>query len=149
MPSGTSHWEQVEFSFKKHQKGCHLVTSEVLSKIPQLKDYTIGTLTVFIKHTSAALTLNENCDPSVRVDMHNTLARIAPEDERLYTHNDEGPDDMPGHVKSSLLGASVTIPITNGRLNTGTWQGIWLCEFRDEVYRGRTAVATINGLKAK
>ncbi|VVT58941.1 uncharacterized protein SAPINGB_P006461 [Magnusiomyces paraingens] len=100
-------------------------------------------LNLFIQHTSAALTLNENWDPDVRTDMIDALGRIAPEGS-MYRHNDEGPDDMPAHVKSSLIGASLNIPITNGHLATGTWQGIWMCEFRSRAHV-RSIVATIQG----
>ncbi|KAI8906844.1 hypothetical protein EDD86DRAFT_174496, partial [Gorgonomyces haynaldii] len=135
---------QQQISLQPKRRGCHLVTNEVVSQVPELSKYSVGLMHVFIQHTSASLTLNENADPSVRVDMESSLNRIVPEDMD-YTHDDEGADDMPAHVKSSLFGASVTIPITNGRLNLGqTWQGIWLCEHRN---RGgsRRLVITIQG----
>jgi secondary thiamine-phosphate synthase enzyme len=103
----------------------------------------VGLLTLFIKHTSASLTLNENCDPAVTNDMEMAFNNIVPESKN-YTHDEEGPDDMPAHVKSSLLGSSVTIPISNGRLELGTWQGIWLCEHRN-LPTARSLIATING----
>ncbi|KAI5961733.1 hypothetical protein CANMA_003710 [Candida margitis] len=138
-----SSWDQVTFSLSPRSKGCYLITKEVLEKVPQIKNYEVGIINLFIQHTSAGLTLNENCDPDVRTDMDAALDRIAPEGDH-YIHADEGPDDMPGHVKSSTVGVSLSIPITNGKLNTGTWQGIWLCEFRNYKHT-RRIVATING----
>lgn len=140
-----SSWDQTTFSLAPRNKGCYLVTDEVYQKVPQIRDYEIGILNLFLQHTSAGLTLNENCDPDVRADMNTALDRIAPEGDH-YIHADEGPDDMPGHIKSSTIGVSLSIPITNGKLNTGTWQGIWLCEFRTYKH-SRRIVATINGKK--
>lgn len=141
-------WVQKEVQLKPKSRGCHLITDELLQSIhSDLQKFEIGMCNLFLKHTSAALTLNENCDPDVRSDMENAMNRIVPEDTNntgLYKHADEGSDDMPGHVKSSLMGVSHTIPICNGRLNTGTWQGVWLHEFRDRA-SGRTVVVTING----
>ncbi len=132
--------EQVEFSLKGYGRGCHLVTGEIVRALPALPK--AGVLHLFVKHTSCALSLNENFDPDVRADLADSLDRIAPENHSLYRHSDEGLDDMPAHVKSSLLGVSLTLPITNGELNLGTWQGIYLCEFRN--YSGpRRIVATI------
>lgn len=138
-------WEQTQFALSPRAKGCYLITDEVLKNVPQIKQYKVGLLHLFIQHTSAGLTLNENFDSDVRADMDSSLDRVAPEGGH-YLHADEGPDDMPSHVKSSLVGASITVPIANGRLATGTWQGIWLCEFRR--YRhSRKLVATIQGQK--
>jgi secondary thiamine-phosphate synthase enzyme len=137
-------WIQREFSIGARKRGFHLVTSEVVSKIPELSKIRCGLLHLFIKHTSASLTLNENADPSVREDMERHFNLAAPENAPYYTHDTEGSDDMPAHIKCSLLGASLVIPITDGRLNLGTWQGIYLCERRD--YGGsRNIVATIAG----
>ena len=137
-------WIQKEFSLGARKRGFHLVTTEIASKLPELTTVRRGVLHLFIKHTSASLTLNENADPSVRADMERQFNVIAPEGATYYTHDTEGSDDMPAHIKSSLLGASVTIPITDGRLNLGTWQGIYLCEHRD--YGGsRSVVATLFG----
>lgn len=132
--------QQIQWHLPAFSRGYHLITQHVLRALPELPE--TGLLHVFIQHTSAALTLNENADPDVRVDFETILNRIVPEDLPEYTHTYEGSDDMPAHVKASLLGASVTIPITQGRLNLGTWQGIYLCEFRN---RGgqRRLVATI------
>jgi secondary thiamine-phosphate synthase enzyme len=125
------------------------VTDHITSALPEIKSYKTGLLNLFIQHTSCALSLNENYDEDVRADMTDALDRIVPEDKKgkgLYRHDAEGSDDMPAHVKSALVGASVTIPITNGRLNTGTWQGIWYLEFRDSK-NTRKVVATIQGEK--
>ena len=131
---------QVEFSLKAKSRGFHLITNEIVKNLPLLPEY--GLLNLFIKHTSAALTINENADPDVRYDMENIFNHLVKERERYYTHTMEGDDDMPAHAKSTIAGVSLTIPITNGRLNLGTWQGIYLCEFRN--YRGsRKIVATV------
>jgi len=135
---------QKEIILPSFPKGFHLITDKILVEIAEVANVSIGTLTVFIKHTSASLTINENADPSVRTDFENFFQKIAPEREPYYTHTSEGPDDMPAHLKASLLGVSITIPITNGKLNLGIWQGIYLCEHRD--YGGRRKViATILG----
>lgn len=143
--SATMSWEQTTFTLPSRSKGSYLITDEVIKNVPQIKNYKVGLLNLFLQHTSAGLTLNENCDPDVRTDMTSSLDRMVPEGN-FYIHADEGPDDMPGHVKSSTIGVSVTIPILNGRLATGTWQGIYLCEFRTYMHR-RKIVATIQGQK--
>ena len=131
---------QKEFSLQSRGRGCHLVTDEVLSHLGQLPQS--GLLNLFVLHTSCALSINENFDPDVRTDLAHAVDRIAPENPSLYLHTDEGPDDMPSHIKSSLIGVSLTIPIVGGRLRLGTWQGIYLCEFRN--YGGsRRVVATV------
>jgi secondary thiamine-phosphate synthase enzyme len=132
--------QQVEFTLKNHQRGFHLITSEVLTQLPQLPEN--GLLHLLIKHTSAGLSLNENADPSVRDDFEAFINKLIPENHSLYTHIFEGADDMPAHIKSSLFGAELSIPITNRRLNLGTWQGIYLCEFRNHG-GNRHVVATI------
>lgn len=135
--------QQTEFSLAAKCRGCHLVTHEVLDNLPKPLPK-MGMLNLFVKHTSCALSINENADPDVRTDMEKILNRMVKENEPYYDHTLEGADDMPAHAKSSLIGVSVTIPITNGRLNLGTWQGIYLCEFRN--YGGpRKIVATIYG----
>lgn len=140
-------WFQKDIKLKPRSQGCYLIDDEILSNLPELRDYKIGMLNLFMQHTSAGLILNENYDPDVRTDMKNALARIAPEGEN-YLHNDEGSDDMPAHVRSAVVGVSVNIPVKDGHLRTGTWQGIYLAEFRN--YRHtRTVVATINGEKRK
>ena len=134
--------KQVEFTLKPHTRGFHLITQEVMSHLPELPE--AGLLHLFIKHTSCALSINENYDPSVRSDMERIYNNLVKENQAYYTHIDEGADDMPSHAKCSLTGVSLTIPITSCRLNLGTWQGIYLCEFRD--YGGaRRIVATIVG----
>lgn len=113
----------------RYPRGFHLITSEIVSRLPALPES--GILLVFIKHTSAAITLNENADPDVRTDFETFFNRLVPDGSPYFVHTLEGADDMPAHIKASLLGASVTIPIKNHRLNLGTWQGIYLCEFRN------------------
>jgi secondary thiamine-phosphate synthase enzyme len=131
---------QIEFTLEARRRGFHLITSAVLNQLPKLPD--AGLLNLHLKHTSAGLTLNENADPSVRTDFDSFINKLVPEHAPYFTHTTEGSDDMPAHLKSSLFGATLTIPITKGRLNLGTWQGIYLCEFRD--YGGpRQLVATI------
>lgn len=135
--------QQTEFSLPAKCRGCHLVTHEVLDHLPKPLPK-MGMLNLFVKHTSCALSINENADPDVRTDMEKILNKMVKENEPYYDHTLEGADDMPAHAKSSLIGVSITIPITNGRLNLGTWQGIYLCEFRN--YGGpRKIVATIYG----
>ena len=135
-------WKQVEFRLRERTRGFHLVTSEVLQHLLELPN--VGLLHLFIKHTSCGLSINENADPDVRVDMNSIFNRLVKEREPYYQHTLEGDDDMPAHAKCTIVGSSITIPITNGRLNLGTWQGIYLCEFRD--YGGaRKIVATITG----
>jgi len=136
-------WIQKQISLRARSRGCHLVTDEVLEGIPELRQVEVGLLHVFIMHTSASLTLNENADPDVRIDLEASLNAIAPEDFP-YVHTMEGPDDMPAHVKASLMGASVSIPVANGRLRTGTWQGIYLCEHRNHG-GSRKLVLTLQG----
>jgi secondary thiamine-phosphate synthase enzyme len=137
-------WFQKTISLGARRRGFHLVTPEIVSRLPELPSVRRGILHLFILHTSASLTINENADPSVRSDLERHFNELAPEDAPYYTHDAEGSDDMPAHIKSSLLGCSLTIPVTDGSLNLGTWQGIYLCEHRD---RGgsRSIVATLWG----
>ena len=133
---------QVEITLKPRRRGFHLVTDEIVCKLPPLPK--TGLLNLFVKHTSCGLTINENADPDVRTDMESIFNRIVPERQPFYTHTLEGDDDMPAHAKSTISGVSLTIPITNHRLNLGTWQGIYLCEYRH--YGGsRRIVVTIIG----
>lgn len=133
--------EQYEFQLAPKRRGAHLVTEEILRSIPSSLPAQ-GLLNLFVKHTSCGLTINENADPDVRIDLESILNRVIPENAPYYLHTLEGADDMPAHAKSVLTGVSLTIPISNGRLNLGRWQGIYLCEFRD--YGGpRKIVATI------
>ena len=132
--------QQIEFALPAFPRGYHLIDETVLHQLPKLPK--VGLFHLFIKHTSAGLTINENADPSVRVDFESILNKIVPENEPYLTHTFEGPDDMPAHIKSTLVGNAITIPITNHQLNLGTWQGIYLCEFRNFGTR-RRLVATI------
>ncbi len=133
--------QQTEFRLLAKRRGCHLVTREILDNLPRPLPK-VGLLNLFVQHTSCALSINENADPDVRYDMEKIMNHIVKENEPYYDHVLEGSDDMPAHAKSSLFGVSITIPITDGHLNLGTWQGIYLCEFRD--YGGpRSIVATI------
>ena len=126
---------QKEISLPAFERGYHLITDIVINEIPELKEIKIGQLQVFIKHTSASLTINENADPTVRMDFETHINKMIPENMPYYKHDYEGADDMPAHIKSSMLGCQVQIPITNGKLNLGTWQGIYLGEHRN--YGGR------------
>ncbi len=137
---------QKEIKLKAKPRGFHLVTDEVFQQIPELREISVGFLQVFIQHTSAGLTINENADPTVRDDFENHFNKMVPEDQPYYKHTLEGSDDMPAHIKAALLGTSLQIPITNGRLNLGTWQGIYLCEHRDHG-GSRKLVLTITGAR--
>lgn len=132
--------QQYKFSLQPYSRGFHLITSKVLEAIDALPEQ--GLLHVFIQHTSAGLTLNENADPTVRKDFRSVFDRLVPEDQPYYQHRLEGSDDLPAHIKSALVGTSVSVPITGGRLNLGTWQGIYLCEFRNQG-GSRRLVATV------
>ncbi|GAB1463783.1 secondary thiamine-phosphate synthase enzyme YjbQ [Pedobacter sp.] len=132
------HFFQKQTSLKTRSRGFHLVTDEILQSIPEMKNINVGMLQVFIQHTSASLTINENADPTVRIDFETWMNKAVPEGDPDYLHDYEGDDDMPAHIKSSLMGASVLVPITNGKLNLGTWQGIYLCEHRN--YGGKRNV---------
>ncbi|WP_421919009.1 secondary thiamine-phosphate synthase enzyme YjbQ [Marinifilum sp.] len=132
--------QQIKFTLPAYSRGYHLIDSEIREKLPNLPE--TGILHLFIKHTSAGLTINENADPSVRDDFESIMNRIVPENQSYYTHIYEGADDMPAHVKASLMGTELTIPISNHQLNMGTWQGVYLCEFRNRGGR-RKIVATI------
>ena len=136
-------WTQNQITLPAFSRGFHLITSEVLRGLPELAEVRTGLLHVFILHTSASLTINENADPDVPRDMESSINHIVPEDFP-YVHTMEGPDDMPAHVKASLMGSSVTIPVNNGRLVLGTWQGIYLCEHRNRA-GGRKLVLTLQG----
>lgn len=135
---------QKKITLKPRSRGFHLITSEILNHIPEIRDINIGIAQIFIQHTSASLTVNENADPTVRQDFETFFTRTVPENMSLYKHTYEGPDDMTSHIKSSLLGSTVSIPISNGRFNLGTWQGIYLCEHRN--YGGaRKIIITLIG----
>jgi secondary thiamine-phosphate synthase enzyme len=137
-------WQQTEIRLKARNRGFHLITDEVLRQLPQLAEIQCGILHVFIKHSSASITLNENADPTVRSDMEAHFNHFVPERAPYYQHTYEGDDDMPAHIKASLLGNSLSLPISHGQLNIGIWQGIYLGEHRDHAC-SRTLVITING----
>lgn len=123
---------QQQLQLKPRKRGFHLITAEVLQTFPQLREISVGMCQVFIQHTSASLTINENADPTVRQDFETFFNKAVPENDPDYRHDYEGSDDMPAHLKASMLGASVLIPVRNGRLALGTWQGIYLCEHRND-----------------
>lgn len=135
---------QKEITLSPYKRGFHLITYEIENKFHELNEMKVGLLHVFIKHTSASLTLNENADPTVRIDFESHFNKMVPENMPYYKHDYEGDDDMPAHIKSSLLGNSVTIPVSNGAINAGTWQGIYLCEHRNNGGR-RKLVLTVYG----
>ena len=137
-------WIQKTITLSPRSRGFHIITPDVINQIPAIEKIKTGMLHLFIKHTSASLTINEDADPTVRTDFESHFNMLVPENQSYYQHTFEGPDDMPTHLKASLLDSSVSIPITDGKLNLGTWQGIYLCEHRD---RGsaRKLVATIHG----
>jgi len=137
-------WLQREITLRARPRGFHLVTREVLEALPELEDVRAGLLHLFIRHTSASLTLNENASPDVRDDFESYLNEAVPEDAPYWTHTAEGPDDMPAHIKASLLGPSLSLPVARGRLALGTWQGVYLCEHRN--HGGpRSVVVTLFG----
>ena len=136
-------WVQRQVTLRARGRGFHLITGEITAALPELQRCSVGLLHIFIRHTSASLTINENADPDVQVDLEMAINAIAPED-LPYVHTIEGPDDMPAHVKASLMGCSVTVPVSDGRLALGTWQGIYLCEHRNRA-GPRHVVLTLQG----
>src|SRR5918998_2096013 len=137
-------WQQRQIRLRPQRRGFHLITREVAEGVPELRELRIGLAHVHILHTSASLTLNENASPDVRRDFESWFDRAVPEDAPFWTHTDEGPDDMPAHIKASVLGPSLTLPVSDGRLALGTWQGIYLCEHRDRP-SGRRVLANLWG----
>ena len=137
-------WFQKEIRLAPKSRGFHLVTREITLQLPELRSYQVGLAHIFMQHTSASLSINENADPTVRKDMESHFNELVPENAHYYLHTYEGPDDMPAHIKASLLGNSLSIPISGGQLNLGTWQGIYVCEHRDHA-RGRRLVITLHG----
>ncbi len=137
-------WLQREITIPAKKRGFHLIDELLLTQLPEISLLKVGLVHLFIKHTSASLTLNENADPTVRKDLEKHFNVLAPEGAAYYQHTYEGDDDMPAHIKSTLIGSSQTIPISNGQLNMGIWQGIYLCEHRDHA-TNRTIVVTLNG----
>jgi len=136
--------EQIEININSSARGFHLITNIIQSNIPQIRNYKIGLLNLFLKHTSASLTINENMDPTVRVDLESHFNKLVPENQPYYKHTLEGPDDMPAHIKSTIIGNSLSVPISDGTLSLGPWQGIYLCEHRDSK-QTRKIIATILG----
>ncbi|MFQ5584129.1 MAG: secondary thiamine-phosphate synthase enzyme YjbQ [Calditrichia bacterium] len=139
-------WYQKTFRLPPFRRGFHLITNEIELGIPEIREIDTGIAHIFIRHTSASLTINENADPTVRQDFESYFREVIPENASYFRHTYEGPEDMPAHLKSSILGSSVTIPITGGKLNLGTWQGIYLCEHRNHA-PGRKITVTIFGKK--
>ena len=137
-------WIQKTITLAPQKRGFHIITNEIIKYIPEINKINIGLLHLFIKHTSASLSINENADETVRMDFESHLNQLVPENKSYYKHTFEGPDDMPAHIKSSLLGSSITVPIKDGTLGLGTWQGLYLCEHRNHS-EARHLVATIQG----
>ena len=137
-------WQQTQITLKPHARGFHLIDDEILAQLSELANYKVGLLHLFIQHTSASLTINENADPTVRMDMESHFNHFVPERQPYYRHDYEGDDDMPAHIKTSTLGCGLSIPISNGRLALGTWQGIYLGEHRD-AGGARRIIATLQG----
>ena len=139
-------WHQVEIQLPPFPRGFHIITAQIEDALKAFTQLKVGTLHIFIKHTSASIAINEGADPSVRVDFETHFNKLVPENSSDFIHNAEGPDDMPAHIKSALLGSSILIPIKNGRMNLGTWQDIYLCEHRNRASE-RNLVLTVNGEK--
>ena len=139
-------FSQKEIEIVSQKKGFSLITDVIIEQLSDIKNYKIGILYLFLKHTSASISINENADPTVREDLLNYFEKYVPENEPYYKHTFEGSDDMPAHIKSTIIGNNLTIPISNGKIELGTWQGIYLCEHRNNPHR-RKIVATINGEK--
>ncbi|RZQ54598.1 hypothetical protein C1E23_02905 [Pseudoalteromonas phenolica] len=137
-------WQQAKFTLAAKNRGFHLITDDIVQQLPEIHDYQVGLLHLFLQHTSASLTINENADPTVRMDMESHFNHFVPERQPYYKHDYEGDDDMPAHIKSSTLGCQITIPISHGRLMLGTWQGVYLGEHRDHG-GGRSIIATLSG----
>ncbi|MFC5270771.1 secondary thiamine-phosphate synthase enzyme YjbQ [Adhaeribacter terreus] len=137
-------WLQKSIRFPAVPRGFHLITDLLEAQLPELEQIEVGLAHIFIQHTSASLTISENADPDVRKDFESHFNVLAPENAPYYRHTSEGPDDMPAHIKAALLGTSVTIPITKGRFNLGTWQGVYLCEHRNHAGK-RTVIVTLQG----
>ena len=137
-------WAQQQINLPAFSRGFHIITSYVIDSVPEIKNQSIGMLHLFIKHTSASIAINEGADPDVRVDFETHFNKLVPENSPDFIHNAEGPDDMPAHIKSAILGSSLSIPITDGKINLGTWQDIYLCEHRNHA-SGRKLIVTIDG----
>jgi len=125
-------WIQHEIKLRPYPRGFHLITTDIIRVLPEIENISVGILNVFVKHTSASITINENADPTVREDFESVFNQLAPENEPYYRHTCEGSDDLPAHIKNSILGSSLNVPVTSGQLNIGIWQGIYLCEHRND-----------------
>ena len=137
-------WFQTKITLENYSRGFHIITDKILIKIPKIIEIRSGLLNLFIQHTSASISINENSDPTVREDLESHFNKLIPENQMYYKHIFEGPDDIPAHIKSSILGSSLCIPITNGELALGVWQGIYLCEHRNNADK-RSILITMNG----
>lgn len=137
-------WQQKLIQLKPFQRGYHLITGQIIHELPELGDYQAGLVHLMLQHTSASLTINENADSTVRADMEHHINKLVPENESHYQHTYEGADDMPAHIKSSMMGVELTIPVRDGQLALGTWQGIWLGEHRNNGGT-RKIIVTLNG----
>lgn len=137
-------WYQKTIRLQPYPRGFHIITAQIEREMPEIRELSVGTAHIFIMHTSASLSLNENASPDVRMDMESHFNKMIPENAPYYRHTLEGPDDMPAHIKASLLGSSLMLPVKNGRFYLGTWQGIYLCEHRDHA-GGRNLIVTLNG----
>ncbi|OUX20389.1 MAG: hypothetical protein CBE10_03255 [bacterium TMED250] len=137
-------WIQKDITLPQYSRGFHIITDEVIRSISEVKELSVGIIHIFIKHTSASLAINEGADPAVRIDFETFFNKSVPENSPDFIHNDEGPDDMPAHIKSAILGSSLSIPIRNGKADMGTWQDVYLCEHRNNPTR-RKLIITVQG----
>ena len=137
-------WIQKEITLPQLSRGFHIITDEVIGSVLEIKNLSVGIVHIFIKHTSASLAINEGADPAVRIDFETFFNKIVPENSPDFIHNDEGPDDMPAHIKSAILGSSLSIPIRNGKADMGTWQDVYLCEHRNNPTRRKLTI-TVQG----
>ena len=137
-------WIQKDITLPQYSRGFHIITDEIIGSISELKELSVGIIHIFIKHTSASLAINEGADPAVRIDFETFFNKSVPENSPVFIHNDEGPDDMPAHIKSAILGSSLSIPIRNGKVDMGTWQDVYLCEHRNNPTRRKLTI-TVQG----
>ena len=137
-------WIQKDITLPQYSRGFHIITDEIIGPISELKELSVGIIHIFIKHTSASLAINEGADPAVRIDFETFFNKSVPENSPDFIHNDEGPDDMPAHIKSAILGSSLSIPIRNGKADMGTWQDVYLCEHRNNTARRKLTI-TVQG----
>ena len=137
-------WIQKDITLPQYSRGFHIITDEIIGPISELKELSVGIIHIFIKHTSASLAINEGADPAVRIDFETFFNKSVPENSPVFIHNDEGPDDMPAHIKSAILGSLLSIPIRNGKADMGTWQDVYLCEHRNNPARRKLTI-TVQG----